>query len=182
MAGLIQDQMAPQQQPMPEQGMPPQEAMPAEDPMAAGMEEEEDDEALADESDPAFQSAIKMAMQALYEAKAAKGVAESLKAAPDPVQGLADTAYEMTSIVDERTDGSVPDELIVPLGMAILGEVVEIGTAAGVQYQPADIAQAFKTMLLRFLGEQGMDTTQLQQAMDQVDPQEFNKMAAAEEA
>jgi hypothetical protein len=27
------------------------------------------------------------------------------------------------------------------------------------------------------LGEQGMDTTQLQQAMDQVDPEEFNRMA-----
>ena len=36
-------------------------------------------------------------------------------------------------------------------------------------------------MILRFLGEQGVDTTQLQQAMDQVDPEEFNRMAAGEE-
>lgn len=176
MAGLIQNQMAP------EQGMPaPEEQMPmGEDPMAAGMQD--DGEPTADESDPAFQGALEMAMQALYANGAAKGVAESLKAAPDPVQGLADTAYEMTSIVDERTEGQVPDELIVPLGMAILEEVVDIGDAAGIQYQPADIAQAFKDMVLRFLGEQGLDTSQLQQAMDQVDPQEFNKMASAEEA
>jgi hypothetical protein len=32
-------------------------------------------------------------------------------------------------------------------------------------------------MILRFLGEQGVDTTQLQQAMDQVDPEEFNQAA-----
>jgi hypothetical protein len=32
-------------------------------------------------------------------------------------------------------------------------------------------------MILRYLGEQGVDTTQLQQAMDQVDPEEFNRMA-----
>jgi hypothetical protein len=149
-----------------------------EDPMAM----EEGDEPEADERDPAFQAALEMAMQALYGNKAAKGVAESLRAAPDPVAGLADTAYEMTSIVDERTDGQVPDELLVPLGMKVLEEVVEIGTAAGIEYQPADVAQAFKSMVLRFLGEQGVDTSQLQQAMDQVDPQEFNKLAQAEEA
>jgi hypothetical protein len=32
-------------------------------------------------------------------------------------------------------------------------------------------------MILRYLGEQGVDTTQLQQAMDQVDPAEFDAMA-----
>jgi hypothetical protein len=31
------------------------------------------------------------------------------------------------------------------------------------------------------LGEQGVDTTQLQQAMDQVDPEEFNRLEAEEQ-
>jgi hypothetical protein len=203
MAGLIQQQM------QPGAGMPPGGA-PVEDPAMQdpamqdpamqdpamqdpamqdpaamqdpSMQGEMENEELADtESSEPFQLAMQYAMEALYSNKAATDVAQALKAAPDPVEGLANTAYEMTSVVDERTDGQVPDELIIPLAMQILEEVVEIAEAAGVEFQPSDVAGAFKQMLLRFLGEQGVDTTQLQQAMDQVDPEAFNQAAAADE-
>jgi hypothetical protein len=90
---------------------------------------------------------------------------------------LANTAYEIVTIVDERTEGAIPDELLVLFAAKILEEVAEIGEAAGVPMQPSDVALALKQMILRFLGEQGVDTTQLQQAMDQVDPEEFNQAA-----
>jgi hypothetical protein len=173
MAGLIQQQMQ-----RPEEMMPPPAAaagMPMGAEMAPGMEGGEG----PDDSDPAFQAALKLAMQALYENGGAEGVAESLQAAPG-ADGLANVAYEMTATVDERTDGQVPDELIVPLGMQILQEVTDIGMAAGIKIQPADVAEAFKQMILRFLSEQGLDVSQLGQAMNQVDPQEFNKLAQQE--
>lgn len=129
------------------------------------------------DSDPNYTGALKFAMQALYQNGAAEGVAESLRTSRDPVEGLSNTAYEITSIVEERTQGAVPDELFALLATKILQEVADIGEAAGMNYKPSDIALALKQMILRYLGEQGMDTTQLQQAMDQVDPEEFNRMA-----
>jgi hypothetical protein len=131
----------------------------------------------ADESNPEFITAMKLAMQALYADKAAKDVAKQLQSDPDKVHALADISYEMTSVVDERTGGKVPRELIALLAMAILNEVVSIAEAAKVDVQPADAAGAFKQMLLRYLGEQGVDTTQLQQSMDQIDPAVFSKGA-----
>ena len=130
-----------------------------------------------DENNPAFQQAMQYAMEALYERGAAKDIAQQLKAAPSPVEGAANIAYEVVSVVDERTDGQVPDELLMMLSMNILGEVVEIADAAGLDMKPMDIADAFKQMLLRYLGEQGMDTTQLKQAMDWVDPSLFEEVA-----
>jgi hypothetical protein len=176
MAGLIQQQMgagapAPQEQAMPAG----QEAM---DPNAMGAQDEGPE---PDEDDPAFQQAMQFAMEALYDKGAAKDIAKQLKSAPSPVEGASDIAYEVTSVVDERTGGEVPDELIVLMGMRILEEVVEIADAAGMQMSPVDIADAFKQMLLRYLGEQGMDTTQLQQSMDQIDPSLFEKAAQEEE-
>lgn len=129
-------------------------------------------------TDPAYQQAISLAMEALYGKEAAKNVAKSLRGAPSVVEGLANTAYEITSILDERTDGKVPDELLVLLATNVLEEVADIADAAGVSVTPADAALALKQMILRFLGEQGVDTTQLQQAMDQVDPEEFNRASA----
>lgn len=164
MAGLIEQGMQPQ--------APEQEQMPAGQ-MPAGGEVDPD-------NDPNYVMALKFAMQALYESGAAENVAKSLKGAKDPVEGLADTAYEITSIVDERTDGAVPDELFALLATRILQEVADIAQAAGIQLRPADVALALKQMILRYLGEQGVDTTQLQQAMDQVDPSEFDRMVEQE--
>lgn len=161
MAGLIQNQMAGQGMPA-QQGMPPQEAA----------------EGESNEKDPNFQAALQYAMQVLYEKGAAKDIAKQVRAAQDnPVDGVANIAYEITSVVDEKTEGAVPDEMLVPLAMQVLEEVVEIAEAAGIKLQPTDVAAAFKQMILRYLGEQGVDTTQLQQGMDQVDPSVFDQAA-----
>lgn len=138
---------------------------------------ESNDTSGAPEDSPIFQKAMTLAYEALYKNEAAKDVAKQLKAAQGISDGMADVAYNITSVVDERTDGEIPDELIAPVAMAVLQEVSEIAEAAGLDPQPEDIATAFKTMILRYLGEQGIDTTQLQQAMDQVDPSEFRKAA-----
>lgn len=173
MAGLIQQSMT---------GAGPQPAAPAQDaamrPMPEAMEREDESTGDDPESDAGYTQAMTFAMEALYANKAADQISESLKGAPDLVEGLANTAYDVVSIVDERTDGAVPDELLVLFASRILEEVAEIAEAAGIQVKPSDVALALKQMILRFLGEQGVDTTQLQQAMDQVDPEEFNRMAA----
>ena len=43
--------------------------------------------------------------------------------------------------------------------------------AAGIEVKGAMIATAMRTMLLRYVTEQGMDASQLQQAMADMDPQ-----------
>ena len=181
MAGLIQQQMA--------AAPAPQQAMPGQPPMAnaqmpkgqmpAGEMDEGD--GPDPDTDPGYQQAMAFSMEALYGKEAAKNVAKSLTTGGDPVDALANTAYEIVSIVDERTEGAIPDELLVLFASRILEEVAEIAEAAGVQVRPSDVALALKQMILRFLGEQGVDTSQLQQAMDQVDPEEFNRAGAEED-
>jgi hypothetical protein len=104
-------------------------------------------------------------------------VAEQLRSAKDKASALGDIAYTITQTVDERTEGKVPRELIGLLAMAILKEVMDIGQAAKMNITPQDAATAFKNMLLRYLGENGVDTSQLQQGMDKIDPAIFSKGA-----
>jgi hypothetical protein len=131
----------------------------------------------ADENNPAFVRALKFAMRVLYEQKAAGDVAKQLRAAKDKTDALGSIAYEITSTVDERTEGTVPRELLGLLAMAILKEVIDIGQAAKMNLTPQDAASAFKNMLLRYLGENGVDTSQLQQGMDKIDPAIFSQGA-----
>jgi hypothetical protein len=129
-------------------------------------------------SNPAYKAALTFAMQALYSNGGAKHVADSLKKSRDPVEALSNTAYSMTALVDEKTKGSVPDELFALLAAKILQEVADIAEAAHIDLKPSDIAMALKDMILRYLGEQGVDTSKLQQAMSQVNPEDFNQAVA----
>jgi hypothetical protein len=177
MAGLIEQQVG---APAPEQQ--PAGAMPVEDPamMQQSAEMEPGETEDLDENNPGFQTALKIAMQALYEAGAAEDAAQALLSAPDPIEGLANTAYEMVEVAASRVE--VFDEEYLPLlAIVLLSELTDIAEAAGKPYQPAQVAEAFKQMTLRFLQEQGADISELQAAMDQVDPAVFDQAAAQQE-
>ena len=164
MAGLLkQPRVMPPEQPA---GMTPQDPGLMQQP----------DQPEADENDPAFQDAMKFAMQALYQQGAADNVSAVLKQSPDIVEALSNTAYEMTSIVDEKTQGAVPDELLVLLASRVLEEVADIAVASGVEVTPKIVAEAFKVMILRYVGDQGHDTRQLQAAMDAVPDEDFESL------
>ena len=179
MAGLIQQQMTGSQDDEQNEQEPVEGTGPDGSAEHEGMEGEatESGDQSTDENNPAFKSALGYAMKVLYEEQAAKDVSQSLKAAPSVAEGMSNVAYEITTIVDEKTEGSVPDELLMLLGMRVLEEVADIAEASGLNPSTQDVAGAFKDMVLRFLGENGVDTTQLQQAMDQVDPSAFEQGA-----
>jgi hypothetical protein len=180
MAGLIQEQLGANEMPPGAEQDPaamPQD--PASMEMMAGAEQGGDED--LNEDDPGFKAALEVAMQALYEGGAAEDVAQALQSAPEPVEGLANTAYEMVSVAAER----VPDfneEYLALLAIVILSELSDIAEASGLTYQPSDVAQALKMMTLRLMQEQGADTSQLQAAMDEVDPSVFNQIDQQEGA
>jgi hypothetical protein len=138
---------------------PPAPAAPADAQQAAPAEQQGD----------LMAKAMEVVQQSLYGAEAALDVSKALKSAPSVEQGLAETAYEMVAVADEAV-GGLPDEGLVGFAAEVLGEVADIAEAAGIKVKGAQIAKAVQMMLVRFVTEQGLDPTQLQQAMAQVDP------------
>ncbi|NBX97436.1 hypothetical protein EBQ81_01030, partial [bacterium] len=128
-----------------EQQMPADQAMPASAPQAGEK----------NQNDPGYIVALDFAMRALYENEAAKDIAKAIKFSQNPVDAMAEAAYNVVQIADEKTEGAVPDELLVLFATDVLEEVAEIAEAAGIEVKPSDVAQAFKQMVLRYVGEQG---------------------------
>lgn len=126
------------------------------------------DQAAPDQGGDAYQQGMDIVQKSLYGAEAAREVAKAMQAAQDPAEGLANTAYEMVTIADEATQGAIPDDRVIEFASEVLGEVVDIAQAAGVEVKGAVIAKAVQLMLVRYVTEQGMDPSQLQQAMAQV--------------
>lgn len=175
----MQAEMPPQESAM--QGAPVQQGMPAQ---AAGMQpgmEMGGEEVEADESHPAYQAALQFVEEALYGQGAATQVADSLARQGGGIEALANVAYDMVVVVDEKTEGAVPDELLASLAAEVLSEVVEVAQTAGVEVTPADAAEAMKHMILRFASEQGADITELEAAMNQVPGETIQELAMADD-
>lgn len=143
---------------------------------AAVEDEAEAEDSAGDENNPAFKQALQFAMAALYQNGASKNIAEQIRRSQDIPSALASVAYEIVTVTDERTQGSLPDELLMLFVTYVVEEVVDIARAAGVKVSASDIGQAIKQMILRYLGEQGIDTRELQAAMDKFDTNSLNTM------
>ena len=166
-------------------GMPPQGQAPAQDPNVAGLVGDPGDEpepTVDSDTDPGYAQAMQLLRAALYESGAARDVAKGLRASKDVAAGLADVTYNFISMVDERTDGAVPDELMATFAAEALAEVVEVGRAAGVTIGGTEVAKAMQTMILRYVGENGGDATQLTQSMSAINPGQVGEVLDTAEA
>ena len=152
------------------------QAAPQGQPAMQGQPAPEDGQQAAPGGGDALQRAMDVVQKALYGAEAARDVAKAMKSASDPAEGLAMTAYEMVAIADEATNGEIPDEDLIGFASEVLGEVADIANAAGVPVGGAQIAKAVQLMLVRFVTEQGIDPSQLQQAMAAVPPEQVGAM------
>lgn len=159
---------------MQEQGMPGQ-TMPGE------MAEED---GAPPEQDQGYVSATTYIMQTLYENGAAEMVAQAVREpGDDPMTVIADIAYTAVDEADAQAQPPMQEENLVPLAVFTLSELWEIAGAALNQedeVDPAMVAGSFKMMILRFMQESGADTTQLQQAFDQVTPDQIRQLNAEE--
>lgn len=125
------------------------------------MEEEEGEPGTDNE---AYKAGMELVMQALYKNKAAKDIAKALGQG-DPAKAIADIAYQVCQVADERTQGQIPDELLASFATDVMTEVAEIAAAAGVQVDQEVVSSAMSMMILRFLKEQGMPDDKIKQAM-----------------
>lgn len=126
----------------------------------------------ADQQNPAYMKALEMAKAKLYEEGAAEGLAQTLASAPEPAQAMADMARMMLQGVDDMTEGEVPDEMFMSLGLELLGEVAEIAQAAGQPIDGKTIAAAAREFILGVTEDLGGDTAPLKEAMGSIDPAE----------
>lgn len=122
------------------------------------------------DSNPAYQAAMEVVMQALYKNGGAKDVAKAMQG-NDPAQALADMSYQIVQVADERTNGEVPDELLASLASDVITEVAEVAEAAGIKIDGQVVSKAMQLMIVRFLKDQGVDPSQIQQQMAALDQQ-----------
>lgn len=143
--------------------------------MAAEPQMEEQPQAQAqteqeESASPQYESAIKTVYTLLYEKGAGRDAIDAMSNAANKPEAMANMAYELAQVAAENED-SFPEDDLTLLATSVLAEVGDIAEAAGIEVTAADISSAFKVMVLRMLGELGLDTTELEKAMNAYTPE-----------
>lgn len=141
---------------------------------------QDDEETLSPEADQALGEALSMVQEKLYDGNVADGIAQALQSAPDPISGLVDQATTLLGVSEELTQGVVPDEAFMMFAIALMGEVVEIGQASGMEITGRDIAEAMRRFIQTAVESMGGDTSQIAEVMNSVNVDEVG--AALEQA
>jgi len=135
-----------------------------------------------DDESPEYMRAKELMLSKLYEEGAAQGLAEALKTASSPVQGIVQQAMNLVDVMEQVTQGSVPDEEVMSFVMEILQEVIEIAQASGISVRNADIAAAVSEVLAQVVENLGGDASAIREEMGSIDPEEIGAQLDAEEA
>jgi hypothetical protein len=154
------------------QAEPAPQAQQQQEPQESGLEEE-----VPESEDQALMAAYQWVHNKLY----AEGVGDKISEVAKSLEGiegtLANIAYKLAQGADTATDGNIAEENLVPLGVFVLNEVFEIAEASGAKVGPEAVNSAFKKLIVLWLQDNGQDTTQLEQAMDQVGDADFAQVA-----
>jgi len=161
---------------MPEQDMPmPAQSAPqmGADPMMDEMSEEDIDP----DSHPEMQKVDQFLADALYQQGGADHIAAALESAPEKASALGQLSYQIFSTIDEKSEGSIPDELLDAVMSRVLTEVAEIATSKQVELSPDDIVVAKRMMIENMAVELGLDSDELVEAISGVNPSDVSQFA-----
>ncbi|MET3998818.1 hypothetical protein [Marinobacterium sp. MBR-109] len=148
----------------------PQNPKAAKAPPAMSGQQPAEEMAQDESASPQYESAIKTVYKLLYEKGAGKDAIEAISSAANKTDAMANMAYELAQVAAENEE-SFPEDDLTLLATSVLAEIGDIAEAAGIEIAASDVAEAFKIMLLRMLGELGLDTTKLEQAMSAYTPE-----------
>lgn len=126
---------------------------------------------------PAYRKARELMLSKLYEEGAAQGIAQSIAQAPDVVTGIVDQSMALGQVMDDATNGSVPDDLVLNFMLDITQEVVDIATATGTKVEPGQMAQAVQGVLSKTIEAFGGDASAINQEMGSMDPNAIGQAA-----
>lgn len=136
-------------------------------------EEEMDSEGISPEDDQVTDELLTEVQRKLYDEGAADAIGQAIVSSDDPMGEIVEQAMTLVGVVDDASGGAIPDDTFIMFAIALMGEVIEIAQAAGVQLSGRDIAEAIKQFIVRGIQEMGGDTSQVEQAMSAINPDEL---------
>lgn len=133
---------------------------------------EDGEELDMSDGDPAYQQAKELLLTKLYEEGAAEQIAQAMAAAPDPVQGVVEQIMALLDVMEQATQGSVPDELVMSFVLEVTQEMVDIAQGAKLPIGNKEVAVITREVMAGVVDSLGADSTAIREEMGSIDPEQ----------
>ncbi|MDX8400950.1 MAG: hypothetical protein R8K20_11995 [Gallionellaceae bacterium] len=113
-----------------------------------------------------IQKVVLAAMDMLYSDKMRASSVKMLKGGK-PVVTIPTLAAKLVAIVDEKSGGNMPEDIVIPAAMEILDEVREFAEKADIAYPEEEEDNAIMVMVQDLMESFGVTKEQVQEFIDQ---------------
>jgi hypothetical protein len=150
---------------------------------AAGAEMPGQDQATPEEQEQ-YERVVLAASEVLYNEKTSGPILQMLQeGADDPAQAIGQVAVMVLAQLDDKSNGTIPEMVIVPAAAEIVELVAELGQAQGLfQVDEAILNRAGQVMMIGVGEQYGIDPQEIQALMESMDPAEVEQMRAQQDA
>ncbi len=130
-----------------------------------------------------YEKIVLAASEILYDEKSSRGVTKMLKAGDDPARSIANVTVMIMTQLDEKSGGTIPEEVILPAATEVVELVAELGVAQKIfEVDEAMVNRAAQLMVVSMADEYNVEMEDIQGMMAGVDPTKFEPMRKQQDA
>lgn len=125
--------------------------------------------AIPKELQKAYDAGVRNGLLVLFSRGAREEAITMLERSDDVAQALADGVFSTVVLLHKQSNGTMPPEIMIPVGMELIGHCFDVGQQAGVNIDQNDVAEAMGRFVEAMLKAAGVDPQKMQQMVSGMD-------------
>lgn len=138
-------------------------------------------EAVTPEMQQIFERVVLAGMSVLYSEKTHAGIVNMLRSG-DPAEAIANVVTTVMVQLDKKSNGQIPETVILPASADILADVVELAKRIGIQVDENVIGKAMQQVIMSLAEEYGVAPEDVQELVQSVPQDQIQQMVQQQSA
>lgn len=124
---------------------------------------------IPQEMQSSYDKAVKVGLAMLFAPETVEQTIDYIGDGTDAPKKIAEGVAGVMGMIVQQSNGTLPGQIIVPVGVELIGHVVEAARKGGIQISDADVAEGVAQFIQAVLQQAGATPEQMQQMMGGMD-------------
>ena len=117
----------------------------------------------------AYDAGVRNGLLILFSRGAREEAITMLERSNDIAQAMTDGVFSTVVLLHKQSNGTMPPEIMIPVGMELIGHCFEVAQQAGIEVDQNDVAEAMGRFVEAMLKAVGVDPQKMQQMVSSMD-------------
>ena len=117
----------------------------------------------------AYEAGVKNGLLVMFGKQTREETLKFMEAGEDIPQAMADGIFSVVVFLYDQSNGTMPPQIIIPVGVELLAHAVDVAKKAGIDVSDADVAEGMGKFIEAVLTASGVGPEQMQQMVAGMD-------------